>query len=359
MKKNLLVIFVLLFTFSHAPLAFADTLNVCDSSYPDATYQTYISSSGNQQTTIKQTISEAIQTEQAMIPAQPDTSAALSGLYGQLEATFQTSVATLKKKNGVITWNGNEYDMTKDYENLVVQQLQTLGQDGVGTRFITSDYQSAIATLGPNTPITEAYNKAIATTNAINTPAVSSAVVAVKACISQLESLQQRLSAVNFSCLASAGYRTIQRNGTWVCISTLEYCRDTLGGAGIANSDGSCGVSCPSGYAYASSTQSCIPASPTLQSSSVPAPSTISPTVLSAPQPTTIQKMTTAILPVSAKVSRTPTREPAKMLASTTQSISVASTSSTTLTAITPIQVSHPSFWVQFFHVLNPFSWFR
>lgn len=337
MKKNLFALFGLLCAFSHAPLALADTLSACDPSYPDATYQAYVSSSPTQQADIRQAISNAIQTEQA------SNATAFPELYGQLETSFTTSVTQL---------GTGQHD--SQYANLVIQQLKKLGADGIGTRFITSDYQNAIAVwrakeaaAASSTPdnysgrlpwydteaaaITDAYNAAIVAT----LPTVNGA------CASQLQQLQKRIAVADSNCVAGKMYEGI-------CLSHQEYCQRAYGTWASAGTDGACTAPCPTGQAFSANAGYCVPQpSPTI----IPTPAVL--------PPSTATTLPPRVVPAPAQPSNAPIKAKPAPTARAQEAISTASTPTSTFATTASANPPQAGFWSWIIRVLNPFSWFR
>lgn len=301
-------------------------------------------------------------TSVALAASCPSTAATNQPVYyAQLEASYQVSISSWEKGASVNEGPGDPYDSLQgteqydsQYATLVWQHLQTLGIDGVGTNLITSDYQTALATwqaetqlAEQNTPswsisqwytseqseITNAYNQAISASNAANGTLCSSQ-PATPAPANAFNSAP----AFGSTCGVAGGGRVADINGLGVCVDLLSYCQDTYGAMATANSDGSCYVSCPSGYAYASSTKLC---NPMMASSPIVAPAA-APAAISPTLPTIIRAPQTSSRPTLASV--------APIEASTTIPISASSTEQ-------PVP-PHIGIWARIVRAFNPLSWF-
>lgn len=295
MKKNLLAVFVLLFAFSHAPLALAAS--------------------------------------SACIPPSYFTDA-LSNAQNSLNNTLQANTNIYQQ--GVNDLNTQQ----QQYQNTWQQQKDFAVNDA-------GQYSSDLADQAA-----AHYDQILAGERATYSNSLS-----------QLQTTKSNadLSAQNQFSRDKSTIEYNQALATERCVvQSLQYCKDIYGTMASANADGSCTVSCPSDYAYASSTRACNP---------ITIPLVVSPSTTTTPPPTVapvVLPTTTTITPSAKVVPATvqPSQAPIKL-----KSVSVAPIKETIATAtpllastspvIVPTNPPQMSFWARFFRVLNPFSWFR
>jgi len=177
------------------------------------------------------------------------------------------------------------------------------------------------------------------------------------------------------TCTCQQGYEFLDNHSA--CVSYSSYCDVKYGQNAIANSDGTCSISCPTGATYNSSTQVCV------MQASMPVISTPIPVVAMQPQPPTslptvqIPSVSTQINPVVSHHTATthsasaplPITANATTTVVTATSSPIGSTTAITVTATAPIPSANvpvvptpePSFLTILENLisrLNPFSWF-
>jgi hypothetical protein len=144
----------------------------------------------------------------------------------------------------------------------------------------------------------------------------------------------------------------------WCAVQSLQYCKDTYGTMATANADGSCTVSCPSDYAYASSTKACNPITiPVVPSSATTTPPPI--TVPAVPPTTTTATPPIKVTPAIVQSSHAPIKVKSVPVAPAREAISTTTSTSASMSpVIAPTNPPQTSLWAWIVRVLNPFSWF-